>query len=49
MKVTVDCMSTDGTRVAMSGVVSDSNVRSMVGRVAMLTVEDEKDPTDRFT
>jgi len=53
MKVTVDCMSTLGTRVTMGGTVSDSNVRSMIGRVAMLTVEDndlnEKDPTDRFT
>ena len=53
MKVTVDCMSTFATRVTMGGVVSDSNVRSMIGRVAMLTVEDndlnEKDPTDRFT
>jgi len=52
MKVTVDCMSTLGTRVTMGGVVSDSNVRSMIGRVAMLTVEDNdlaKDPTDRFT
>src|SRR3954451_13151366 len=53
MKVTVDCMSTLGTRVTMGGTVSDSNVRSMIGRVATLTVEDndlnEKDPTDRFT
>lgn len=53
MKVTVDCMSVLGTRVTMGGTVSDSNVRSMIGRVAMLTVEDndlnEKDPTDRFT
>ena len=52
MKVTVDCMSTVGTRVTMGGTVSDSNVRSMIGRVASLTVEDNdlaKDPTDRFT
>jgi hypothetical protein len=53
MKVTVDCMSTVGTRVTMGGTVSDSNVRSMIGRVATLTVEDNdlnpKDPTDRFT
>jgi hypothetical protein len=53
MKVTVDCMSTAGTRVTIGGIVSDSNVRSMIGRVAMLTVEDNdlnsKDPTDRFT
>lgn len=53
MKVTVDCMSNLGTRVTMGGIVSDSNVRSMIGRVATLTVEDndlnEKDPTDRFT
>jgi hypothetical protein len=52
MKVTVDCMSTLGTRVTMGGKVSDSNVRSMIGRVATLTVEDNdlaKDPTDRFT
>ena len=53
MKVTVDCMSTVGTRVIMGGTVSDSNVRSMIGRVATLTVEDNdlnpKDPTDRFT
>jgi len=52
-KVTVNCMSTLGTRVTMAGTISDSNVRSMIGRVAMLTVEDndlnEKDPTDRFT
>src|SRR3954447_9689661 len=40
MKVTVDCMSTIGTRVTMGGVVSDSNVRSMIGRIATLTVED---------
>jgi len=53
MKVTVNCMSVVGTRVAIGGTVSDSNVRSMIGRVGMLTVEDndlnEKDPTDRFT
>jgi hypothetical protein len=53
MKVTVDCMNTAGTRVTMGGTVSDSNVRSMIGRVATLTVEDNalntKDPTDRFT
>jgi hypothetical protein len=53
MKVSVDCMSTLGTRVTMGGVVSDSNVRSMIGRIATLTVEDNdldpKDPTDRFT
>jgi len=53
MKVTVDCMSTLGSLVAMSGTVSDSNVRSMIGRVATLTVQDNalnpKDPTDRFT
>src|SRR5436853_6516006 len=29
MKVTVDCMSTVGTRVTMGGTVSHSNVRSM--------------------
>jgi hypothetical protein len=53
MKVTVDCMSTIGTRVTMGGTISDSNVRSVIGRVATLTVEDNdlnpKDPTDRFT
>ncbi len=54
MKVTVDCMSsTLGTRVTMGGTVSDSNVRSMIGRFALLTVEDndlnKEDPTDRFT
>lgn len=52
MKVAVDCMSSLGTRVTMGGIVRDSNVRSMIGRVATLTVEDndlEKDPTDRFT
>lgn len=53
MKVTVDCMNTLGTRVIMGGTVSDSNVRSMIGRVATLTVEDndlnKEDPTDRFT
>lgn len=53
MKVTVDCMATVGTRVTMGGTVSDSNVRSMIGRVATLTVQDNdldpKDPTDRFT
>jgi len=53
MKVTVDCMSTLGTRVTMGGIVSDSNVRSMIGRVATLTVEDNdldpKDQTDRFS
>lgn len=53
MKVTVDCMSSSGTRVTMSGVVRDSNVRSMIGRVATLTVQDNdldpKDPRDRFT
>lgn len=53
MKVSVDCMSTLGTRVTMGGTVSDSNVRAMIGRVAMLTVEDndlnEKDPIDRFS
>jgi hypothetical protein len=53
MKVEVDCMSATGTRVTMGGIVRDSNVRSMIGRVATLTVEDNdlntKDPTDRFT
>ena len=53
MKVTVDCMSAIGTRVTMGGVVRDSNVQSMIGRIATLTVEDNdldpKDPTDRFT
>ena len=54
MKVEVDCMSTVvGTRVTMGGMVQDSNVRSMIGRIATLTVEDNdldpKDPTDRFT
>jgi hypothetical protein len=53
MKVTVDCMHVLGTRVTMGGTVSDSNVRSMIGRVATLTVEDNdlnpKDPTDRFS
>ena len=48
MKVTVDCMSALGARVTLGGVVSDSNVRSMIGRAATLTVEDG-DPTDRFT
>jgi len=53
MKVAVDCMSVLGTRVTMGGTISDSNVRSMIGRVATLTVEDNdlnpKDPTDRFS
>ena len=53
MKVAVDCMSTAGTRVTIGGIVSDSNVRSMIGRIATLTVEDNdlnpRDPTDRFT
>jgi hypothetical protein len=53
MKVTVDCMSALGTRVTMGGIISDSNVRSMIGRIATLTVEDNdldpKDPTDKFT
>ena len=53
MKVTVDCMSVLGTRVTMGGTVGDSNVRSMIGRIATLTVEDNdlnpKDPTDRFS
>jgi hypothetical protein len=53
MKVAVDCMSVLGTRVTMGGSVSDSNVRSMIGRTATLTVEDNdlntKDPRDRFT
>ena len=53
MKVEVDCMSAIGNRVTIGGVVRDSNVRSMIGRVATLTVEDNeldpKDPTDRFS
>jgi hypothetical protein len=53
MTVEVDCMSAIGTRVTMSGIVRDSNVRSMIGRTAALTVEDNdldpKDPRDRFT
>lgn len=54
MKVTVDCMSNAlNSRVAMGGKISDSNVRSMIGRFATLTVEDHsldpKDPTSRFT
>src|SRR3954447_12455086 len=40
MKVTVDCMSSIGSLVTIGGMVSDSNVRSMIGRVATLTVED---------
>lgn len=52
MKVEVGCMNSIGNRVTISGVVRDSNVRSVIGRVAVLTVEDndlERDPTDRFT
>jgi hypothetical protein len=53
MKIEVDCMSAIGARVTMGGIVRDSNVRSMIGRTATLTVEDNdldpKDPTDRFT
>jgi hypothetical protein len=53
MKIEVDCMSSVGTRVTMGGIVRDSNVRSMIGRIATLTVEDNdddpKDQTDRFT
>lgn len=53
MKVAVECMNTIGTRVTMGGTVRDSNVPSMIGRIATLTVEDNdlnpKDPTDRFT
>jgi hypothetical protein len=53
MKVKVDCMSAIGNRVTMGGTISDSSVRSMIGRIAMLTVEDndlnKEDPTDRFT
>lgn len=53
MKVEVDCMNAIGTRVTMGGIVRDSNVRSMIGRIATLTVEDNdldpEDPTDRFT
>lgn len=53
MKVEVDCMSAIGTRVTLGGIVRDSNVQSMIGRVAALTVEDNdldpKDQTDRFT
>jgi hypothetical protein len=53
MKVDVSCMRSAGNRVTMGGVVRDSNVRSMIGRVATLTVADNdldpKDPTDGFT
>ena len=53
MKVEVDCISGIGTRVTMGGIVSDSNVRSMIGRVATLTVSDNdldpKDPRDSFS
>ena len=53
MKVEVDCMSAIGNRVTMGGIVRDSNVRSMIGRTATLTVEDNdldpKDPRDRFS
>ena len=53
MKVTVDCMSALGTRVTIGGTISDSNIRSMIGRIATLTVEDNDlnptDPTDRFS
>ncbi|HUR81109.1 MAG TPA: hypothetical protein VM733_10100 [Thermoanaerobaculia bacterium] len=53
MKVTVDCMSVLGTRVTMGGTISDSNVRSMIGRIGTLTVDDRasdpRDPVDRFT
>ena len=52
MKVEVDCMNTAGTRTTMGGIVRDSNVRSMIGRIATLTVEDnelQRDPTDRFS
>lgn len=53
MKVTVDCMSSLGTRVTVGGTVSDSNVRSMIGRSATLTVSDNdldpRNPTDTFS
>lgn len=53
MKVTVDCLSATGNRVTMGGIVGDSNVRSMIGRTATLTVEDNeldpRDKTDRFS
>lgn len=54
MKVTVDCTTNAlNSRVAMGGKISDSNVRSLIGRFATLTVEDHssdpKDPTSRFT
>jgi len=53
MKVEVSCMSAIGTRVTMGGIVRDSNVRSMIGRIATLTVQDNdldpRNPTDTFT
>jgi hypothetical protein len=53
MKVEVDCLRAAGNRVTIGGVVRDSNVRSMIGRVATLTVEDNeldlRNPTDRFS
>lgn len=53
MKVTVDCMSVFDTRVTMGGTISDSNVRSMIGRLATLTVQDnalnKEDPIDTFS
>jgi len=53
MKVEVDCMSAVGNRVTIGGIVRDSNVRSMIGRIATLTVADNdldpKDPTDAFS
>lgn len=52
MKVTVDCMNAVGTLATMGGTVTDSNVRSMIGRVATLTVQDnslQKDPTGQFS
>ena len=53
MKVEVDCLNAVGTRVTIGGMIRDSNVQSMIGRIATLTVEDNeldpKDPTDRFS
>ncbi len=52
LRIAVDCMTVEGNRAVIGGVVRDSNVRSYFGRRMLLTVEDnagsERRDPDRF-
>jgi hypothetical protein len=53
MKVSVDCLSVNGTHATMSGEITESSNESYIGNRAIMAVEDngegKNDPPDRFT